>query len=200
MSRSNHTFKAIFTLCLFVVLSISYSSQSQDLDRIFSGEKPLRVSGGINFNQVFYTASGIENRRDPYNFFLNGNLNLDIYGFAVPLSFTLSNQNASFQQPFNQFSLSPTYKNVRAHVGFSSLNFSKYTLAGHVFFGAGAEVTSVGKWSFAALAGRFFQAVEADTTQDNNNPSYRRFGYGFKVGYQGKNSDNIQFILFRAQG
>src|SRR5688500_5438389 len=121
------------------------SSHGQNLESI-GKEKPIKISGGIAANQIFYTASGIESRRDPYSYFLTGNINFGLYGWNVPLSFSLSNQNVSFQQPFNQYSIHPSYKWITAHVGYTSMMFSPYTLSGHIFKGAGVDLTPGEKW------------------------------------------------------
>src|SRR5687767_7414087 len=111
---------------------------AQDLDAIGSDE-PLHFSGGLSLNQIGYTVSGIKARRDPYNYFLSGSLVTEVYGMSIPLSFMLSNQNNSFQQPFNQFGLTPTYKAFTGHLGYASMTFSPYTLNGHIFMGVGMD-------------------------------------------------------------
>lgn len=129
----------------------------------------------------------MDDRRDPYSYFLSGNLNFDLYGWSVPLSFTYSNQNLGYQQPFNQYGIHPTYKWATLHLGYSSMNFSPYTLSGHVFKGIGVELRPEGKFSYSAMYGRLQRAVELDTlidlsdTQQSAQPAFRRMGYGFKV-------------------
>jgi len=167
----------------------------QDLDAL-GKEEPLKVSGGISASQVFYTADGIDTRRDPYSYFLSGNINLSYLGVSAPFSFTLSNQNRSFQQPFNQFGLHPTYKWATGHFGYASMNFSPYTLAGHVFRGAGVELIP-GKFHFSAMAGQLQRAVPVDTLR-NTTPAFERNGIGFKAGYRDGN-DYAEFSLFRGK-
>ena len=154
---------------------------AQNLESIGT-EKPILVSGGISASQIFYTADGIESRRDPYSYFLTGNLNLSLYGWSVPLSFALSNQNRSFQQPFNQFGLHPTYKWVTGHFGYANMSFSPYTLSGHIFRGAGVELVP-GKFHFSAMVGQLQRAVPIDTVR-NSVPAFERNGFGFKTGYR----------------
>src|SRR4051812_26158627 len=102
--------RRLYQHCLVTALTISYTfSFAQDLARI-GKSNPLKVTGGVSANQIFYGASGIQNRRDPYSYFLSGNLNFNIYELNIPVSFTFSNQNISVQQPFNQYSIHPTYK------------------------------------------------------------------------------------------
>jgi hypothetical protein len=177
---------------------MGYASHAQDLEKI-GGENPLKVSGGATLNQVFYetTAEGV--RRDPYTFVFAGNLNFNLYGWSVPLSFTYSNQNSSFQQPFNQYSLHPHYKSVTAHLGYVSMSFSPYTLSGHIFSGAGVDFEPQGKFKVSAMYGRLFKAVEPDSTNDASAmPAFRRMGYGTKVTY-GAGGDLVEVIIFRSK-
>lgn len=142
---------------------------SQNLESI-GKENPLTVSGGVSINQIFYGNNGLDSRRDPYSFFASGNINMDLYGWSVPLSFAYSNQQVSFQQPFNQYSINPTYKWFTGHLGFSSMNFSPYTLGGHTFLGVGAEARP-GKWQVSAMYGRLLAPVQADSLSDNKGDS-----------------------------
>lgn len=164
----------------------------------FGEEKPLTITGGVSLNQIAYTVDGIESRRDPYSYYASGNINFSLYGWSVPLSFTYSNQQSSFQQPFNQYGLHPTYKWITGHFGYSSMNFSSYTLAGHVFLGAGVEARP-GKWNISAMHGRLQKAVEADSlSEESQNPAFKRIGHGVKVGY-GEGNDFVNLIVFRAK-
>jgi hypothetical protein len=167
-------------LGLVWVLSTT-ASLAQNIETI-GKEKPVTVSGGVAASQIFYAADGIESRRDPYSYFLTGNLNLSLYGWSVPLSFALSNQNRSFQQPFNQFGIHPTYKWVTGHFGYANMSFSPYTLSGHIFRGAGVELAP-GKFHFSAMVGQLQRAVPVDTIR-NTVPAFERNGFGFKTGYR----------------
>jgi hypothetical protein len=172
--------------------------QGQNLESI-GMEKAVTVTGGVSFNQIFYSANGIESRRDPYSYFASGNINFSLYGWSVPLSFSISNQNTAFQQPFNQYSIHPTYKWVTAHLGFTSMSFSSYTVNGHIFVGGGVDVAPEGKWKFSGLYGRFLKAVDPDTTSENATlPVFRRMGYGFKASY-GDGGNFVDVILFHAE-
>jgi hypothetical protein len=189
---------------LLLLWGISFSGFSQQLDQIGKDKQPLKLNGGISTSHVFYTASGIEQRRAPYNYFITGNLNADVYGFSVPLSFSISNQNTSFQQPFNQFSLSPSYKWVKSYIGWSSMSFSNYTLAGHLFNGVGVDLTPEGIVQVSAMYGRLQKAVaiERDTAFLNanlitNQPAFKRMGAGVKTTLKYK-KDQVDLILFRA--
>lgn len=176
---------------------ISYDGYCQDLAAIGS-EKPVAITGSFSNTNIFYHSFGMDARRDPFSYFLSGSLNIALYGWDIPFSINYSNQQTTFYQPFNQYGSSPTYKWLTAHIGWRSMNFSSYTLAGHTFLGAGVEMTP-SKWRIAAMCGRLNKAVAYDTTnQSANLPSYERYGFGFKVGI-GSATEYIDFIVFKAQ-
>ena len=60
---------------LLVFLMLSLASYSQDIESL-GLKKGVKVNGSVNLNSVLYTVSGIEQRRDPFNWFLTGNLNI----------------------------------------------------------------------------------------------------------------------------
>lgn len=180
---------------LFVICT-SLPLAGQDLESI-GREKPFSVNGGISFNQIFYGARGVNARRDAYSYLAAGNFNFLVYGWSVPLSFSFSNHDATFTQPFNQYSLHPTWKSITVHAGYTSMSFSPYTVNGHIFSGGGIEFTPEGKWKFCALYGRFLKAVEADTSV-RSLPAYQRTGYAFKSSY-GTDGNSIDLILFHAE-
>ena len=178
----------------FILVSIQISF-AQSLDNL-SEKDPIKINGGLSVTQIGYAANGIENRRDPYSYFLNGNINLSLYGWSIPFSFALSNQNRSFQQPFNQFGLHPTYKWATAHVGYASMTFSPYTLSGHIFRGVGVDL-SPGKFHFAAMYGNLQRAVPWDSA-NSRKAAFRRDGFGIKTGYR-DGSDYAEISLFHGQ-
>lgn len=172
-----------------------HQGMAQDLSSI-GKTNPVNYSGGISVNQIGYASNREGNQRDPYSYFIAGNLNLDLYGWSVPLSFSFSNQSLSFQQPFNQYSLHPTYKWVTAHLGWASMEFSPYTLSGHLFRGAGIELSPEGKFSAKAMWGRLNAPVQPDSALQI--PAvYRRVGYGLSMSYTDE-GDQLTFSLFQA--
>jgi hypothetical protein len=116
---------------------------------------------------------------------------------ALPFTFTYSNQGSKYTQPFNRAALHPTYKWVKSHIGVVSMNFSPYTLSGHLFLGAGAEITP-GHWNIKVMAGRLNKQIDYDPIVDNlNEIVFKRFGYGIKAGYENKGY-GISATLFKA--
>lgn len=196
MRRSTSRKLTWFCSLVLTLLLLQKEVRAQNLANIGKG-KAVGMSGGINANTVFYDANGIAGRRDPFNYFLSGNLNFSLYDWSVPLTFSYSNQNSSFQQPFNQYGLSPTYKWVTLHAGYRSMTFSNYTMNGHLFLGGGFDITPTEKLKISGFYGRLQQAVEEDTLMQNNVPAYRRMGGGIKVAL-GDTKRFVEFIVFKA--
>jgi hypothetical protein len=186
----------LFFLSTFAVMS--HVALSQNLEQI-GVKKGVDLSGSLNINTVSYYAEGIDNRRDPFNWFTTGSLNVNLFGYSAPLSFSYSNTNKSFAQPFNQFSFAPQYKWVKTYIGCNTMSFSPYTLSGHVFFGGGAELTP-GKWRVSLMYGRLRKAVEPlpEDTLHYTQASFKRMGYGIKLGYE-NNSNHVSLNVFSAQ-
>jgi hypothetical protein len=169
---------------------------AQNLESIGKA-KPFSIAGGISFDQVAYSSSG-DSRRDPYRYVASGNVRLSLYGWDVPLSFTFSNHQTSFSQPFNQYAIDPTWKWITVHAGYTSASFSPYTVNGHTFLGGLIDLAPEGKLKVSALYGRFVRAVIADSTNGlHRHAAFQRDGYGLKASY-GDGSNFINAILFHA--
>ncbi|MCP4459086.1 MAG: hypothetical protein GY816_13845 [Cytophagales bacterium] len=177
--------------------------QGQDLEKI-GEQKAVTVGGGISWNNTFYTATGMENRRDPYFWQFNANLNFNFFGVVqTPFSLTISQQQKNFNQPqpFNRFGLSPNYKSITAHLGHRSMSFSQFTLAGTIFLGTGAEYKPKNNpWRASAMYGQLAKPVNKVASDGLvfTQPTYRRIGYGAKIGYE-KDDFSTHLIMFRAE-
>lgn len=196
-----------FLKCPFFLFSLIYfcvcaSVNAQDLNQL-TKEKPVRLFGSFGVGGWVYHRGGqpIQDFRGlPYNWYLNGSPTLQVYGFTFPFSFTVSEQQRDFSQPFNQYGVSPYYKWATAHIGYRNMHFSDYTLAGQTFLGAGLEINP-GKFRLGLMYGRFRKAVELDTARSatdlpNIIPTYKRMGMAAKIGV-GNKSNFIDFIVFK---
>jgi len=137
--------------------------------------------------------------RDPFTYYLTGSVNFNLYGqINLPFSFSLTNSGTSYKLPSspNRLSIHPSYKWLTGHIGDVSMMFSPYTLNGHLFTGAGIEMTPNG-WEFDAMYGRFQKAVEYDNAQPAFLPTYERMGYSLKAG---KNSKKYKVTLTVFEG
>lgn len=197
----NHSSLVIrFLLIVLVSFLGGESLFAQRLDAI-GKEEPLSVSGSFSSNMIFYNSSGQSVGRDPFTSYLNGSLNFDIYGVSMPLTFSWSSQSTgSFQQPFNQVAIHPSYKWVTAHIGFTSMSFSSHSLSGHTFRGVGLDLTPPGRFKVSAMGGELLRATPASTLINGPEivPAYRRWGGGFKVGYS-LDKHAVDLIVFKAK-
>ena len=169
--------------CISVLFcSLSELLHAQNLEKI--GKKDMvTIGGSMNLNSIFYDAYGFTPRRDPFTWYFNGSLNVTILDVSLPFTYSYSNQQGTYTQPFNMQSCSPKYKWAQAHVGTTALTYSPYTLGGHLFTGGAIELTPNG-FCIGGMYGRFRKAVAEDPiSQEAEQVSYKRMGYAFKAGY-----------------
>lgn len=183
-------------LASLVLLLLVLSGQAQDLNTLGSA-KAFSLTGGVSLTSSYYTAGGIEARYPEFMYALSGNLNVSIYSFSMPFSFTHGSQEKSYYQPFNQFGMSPSYKWVKAHAGYRSLNFSPFTVGGTTFLGGGLELNP-GKLRFAVLYGRFNRKSVFDSLKTDYKPAFERMGMGVKLGV-GTENNHLDLIYFKGK-
>jgi hypothetical protein len=155
---------------------------SQDLGNL-KHQKPFNVSGSAMLSLNYYESSNAIQTYQPFSYLVAVNVTPAIYGFSVPLSFTYTKMNKSFNHPFYRFGLSPTYKWVTLHLGHRSTNFSRFTVSGQKSFGVGIELTP-GKFRFAFLYGKFKKDNAYKTIYDDEleQDEYTLKGYAVKIG------------------
>jgi hypothetical protein len=185
-------------LILILLYIISNTLQSQNLEGL-SRQKPVLLSGGLTARTIFYDANGIPNRRQPFSYIFTGSPTISIFNsFTIPMSFTYSEQDRSFRQPFNQFGMSPYYKWITIHVGYRNINYSQFTLAGHTILGAGIELHP-GIFRFGFITGRFNRATPVDTSSKSFQPfTYSNHGTAAKIGI-GKGVDFFEVSMLKAK-
>ena len=180
--------------CLAIILSLyTFNVLAQDIESIAKAPL-LTTNGGISVSQIATHAQDNPNV-NPYSLFLGGNLNFNVLGVVnVPLSFAYTNQqlSRSVSLPFNRFSISPSYKWVKVHAGYTTMQFSPYSLAGHEVFGGGVELTPDNGFHISAIYGRLRKA------NSDIDPSYKRMGGGLSVEYK-KEKFDVGVNLFKAQ-
>lgn len=175
------------TCLLILTMAAIPETVAQDVSGLAS-QKPFDIRGALDVRLIGYSANGMAARRSPFSYVLSGSPILNIYGIAVPFSFSYSEQQRSFSQPFNQFGMSPTYKWITVHGGYRNINFSPYTLAGHTLLGGGVELRP-GKLRLGFMTGRLNRATTIDTTTGTLQPfSFSRYGTAAKIGYGTQNS------------
>lgn len=178
---------------------------AQDLGRT-EGVPPVQFNAGIQLQAGFYHVRGIDPRHTPFTWSISGTPTATIKGVELPFTVIISDQHRSFQQPFNQFGISPKYKWVKVHLGYRDVAFSRFTLAGFRTLMAGVELNPK-KFRFGFIYGRFQKAVEEDTAavydpsryiSDVPVPAYHRSGFAVKVGV-GTEDQYVDLVLLRAR-
>lgn len=103
----------------------------------------VRIGGSINLSDNFYSSSGID-RRQPANV-ARGifRTTITIYDqIQLPFELYISTQERKFQQPFNQFGVSPRISDwLTLHAGYFSSRISDYTFGDLRLLGGGVELT-----------------------------------------------------------
>ncbi len=207
MHSNRYMYKCLLIILMLKLVLQSASAQtynaSPDLGNVKGAikdklKKPFKLNGGFAMNAVYInnTGPGATNPQ-PFTWIATGNINATIFGYSLPFSFTYSNRKVQYTNPsfkFNRFAINPKYKNWTAHFGDISSSFSPYTLSGFQYTGGGLEYNK-GKWQTQALYGRFFKAVQEDSTII---PSYKRMGWGTKTVFKDK-SKKIGVSLFHAK-
>jgi hypothetical protein len=196
---------------VLVIIFLSLPGFAQDVEKTIADlrqvkkREVLTVTGSVPENNVFYHSKGITQRRDPFYWILNANLTFLLFEkISVPFTavFTQQDKNYShglgnFSQAFNQFGISPKYKWLTLHLGYRTMEFSEYSLAGVVFLGGGIEIKPPKALiSGAACYGRFIKAVPHGGVDGIvvSLPAFERWGGAGKVRV-GKD-DNYAEIIF----
>lgn len=157
--------------------------------------QPLQMRGGLQIRGIYYNSEGQPPRRDPFTYVISGNHQLSFLGMHLPFSYSFSDQGRNFQQPFNRFGLSPTYKWITLHGGYRNLSFSPYTLDGHTLFGGGIELRP-GKFNVGFAMGRLNKATAIDSTSGQTwAQAFHRTAFAAKAGFDGeKTSITLSYL------
>ena len=195
----------IYLIALFNLFAVN--TYSQNLESIGT-EDWFKYKGGLSLNTTAYNSVGMDNRRDPYFWGLDANLNFTLFNIInVPLTAHFSKDNNTYSHPvYNHIGVSPTYKYITVHAGYRSMQLSSYSLSGLTFLGGGIEIKPEKSLvKFSAMYGRFAKAVaykvDSQYVASNNRfdiPGYERWGYGGKLTI-GRKDHIVDLILFKAK-
>jgi hypothetical protein len=178
--------KILITLISIVCFSTNLISQNVNIDNIKDNlKKPFKINGGVSLGAVYYAGNDMNVSKQPFTWFLNGNVNLSFFGLInAPFSINLTNLGTKMAYPSlpNRLSLHPSYKWATAHIGDVAMTFSPYTLSGHQFTGGGVELTPT-KFKIGLMGGRLMKEVKSTANNPALMPNYARFGYGAQFQY-----------------
>ncbi|MCL1868090.1 MAG: hypothetical protein FWF72_03990 [Paludibacter sp.] len=175
-------------LFVFLIFCVNIFSQSVNIGDLGSSlKKPVRINGGLSLGTMLYGGNEASVNRQPFTYFINGNLNFTFFGIInMPFTMNFNNLGAKYSYPSlpNRLSLHPSYKWITAHIGDISMTFSPYTLSGHQFTGGGLEL-SPKKFKIALMGGRLLKEVKPNAEIPYLLPNNSRFGYGAQFQYDG---------------
>ena len=132
-------------VAIVISLIVVISSSAQDIEQLTKAD-PVAWSGGLTWSNIFTWPKDSASQVPTYSYYISGSLNTTVFGVvSLPISFAYTNNTLSstVTYPFNRFALTPSYKWVKLHIGYSQMTFSPYTMAGHDFLGGGVELTPV---------------------------------------------------------
>ena len=183
------------TRCLYLIVFLFFIQISfgQNIETI-GKQQPLNLNGSFSTTLNFTGTNDSTRKVTPFVYYISGTLNTSVYGISFPVSYTFSKNNSDFSNPFYRLGVSPEYKWAKAHMGYRSISFSKFTLVGHNFLGGGLELNP-GILRFGAVYGRFAKKKlpSVDNPQDSI-AGFSRKGFGVKLGIG--RDDNFFDLLF----
>lgn len=184
--------KCLFFVLIFLIMSNKglYSQENKD---------NIRFSGSANLSDNFYSSNGIDPRQ-PSNLFVGiFRANITLFNQVdLPFELYYSNQQAAFQQPFNQFGISPRLTDwLTLHGGYFSTQISDLTFGDLRILGGGVDLTP-GNFRLKAFYGRSRQAVEPQKV--NFAPEvYKQNVYGVSLGYGNLSKSFFNLNVFHAK-
>lgn len=187
-------FIPFFSIMIFSLSNLTNTSLfAQDVSNY------IKIGGSINLSDNFYSSSGID-RRQPANV-ARGILRttVTIYDqIQLPFEFYISTQERKFQQPFNQFGVSPRISDwLTLHAGYYSTRISDFTFGDLRLLGGGIELTP-GNFKLKVLYGKSRTATEADPQQFFPG-MYKQNVYAASIGYGNESVAFFTLNLFHAK-
>gem|GEM_PF-764896 len=198
MSDLSSFYKPMKVILYILLIGLPVLVKAQDLSGL-GGRTPLTITGTIGTHNTFYHSSNPYQFRSPLTNTLFANLNFDVYGMQIPLSFHFSNESRDFSHPFARFGMSPRYRNLQVHLGYRNMNFSQFTYSSLSFLGAGVDY-QYRLLRVAVFTGSLNQSSEyghGELTPARPN-MYHRPAYGIKLGV-GNARNYFDLILFNAR-
>lgn len=155
---------------------------------------PFTISGTLGAGMdMSWNNQDVYSDHVPFGTTAYANFNMNIYGFSIPLNIDLLNVSMnqfSFPRPQIHINTTPTWKNLRFHLGTSSMHFNNYTYTGLSFTGVGLEYQGE-KLRAAGFYGRL-NAPTRFTERDNR--SAIQYLADSLLGLNVYNSDQPQFL------
>ncbi|HPR62287.1 MAG TPA: hypothetical protein PLF35_15130, partial [Prolixibacteraceae bacterium] len=149
--------------CLLIMLMLALPlillSQEAETDK----KKAVTFGGSASLSSSFYASDGITPRQPGNMQVAVIRANISLYDLVdLPFELYYSSGQFGYQQPFNQFGVSPRISDwLTLHAGYFSTQFSNLSYGDLRMLGGGFELTP-GNFRLKAVYGRTRQPVEAD--------------------------------------
>lgn len=190
--NSYNTKKRLAAFTILMLANITY---------LFSQEinNPIKFSGSASLSDNFYSSNGIDPRQPSNNLIGIIRANITLFDqIDLPFEVYYSTQQTQFQQPFNQFGISPRLTDwLTLHGGYFSTRFSDFTFGDLRLLGGGVEITP-GDFRFKAIYGRTRQAVEPNKVSFAPEV-YKQNAYAFCIGYGNEAKTFLNINVFHAK-
>ncbi len=203
--------KPIYLLVLstFLICNISYTQSSQLTKEDLDNYKKKYFNTNFHASGLLDFSAGLEYHKETNEFLANYrgsvNVNLSIFGCSLPINYIYTNGRSTYDYNLNtvrmpslqRFGISPEYKWIKLHLGYRTMDFSKYTYSGGQFKGVGLELTP-GNFEFKFLQGTLRRSsAEEDQFINNFNTYFARKGTTVSLAYQ-KDEEFLKFIVLKA--
>lgn len=203
-------------LLLFLIVFLCHTSYAienyQQLDSIpkfdldkykekFKALKKYSSTGAIKLNTEINLDTSINT-----NYTISINSQSSFAGINIPINFNYSNGKSIYNYQlntvklpsYNRIGISPSYKNLTAHIGYRSLTYSENSLNGHQFKGAGIEYE--GELVYASLfTGNLVRSTISQLSLLGNiDAPFKRKAWGLKFGLTANESnDHLSMIVLK---
>ncbi len=185
------TMRTICLLLLFLTAAVCSAQDTPD----------VTLHGAAYLSTDFYSSASEDTLWKPRLPALSARAilraNLSLYNtIDAPFELYASTAGAGFQQPFNQFGISPRYDWLTLHAGYFSSKISDLTFGDVRMLGGGMEINSA-HFHFSALYGIARQARMPDFSAQFAG-EYKRTMTAFRLGYGEENDWNIHLNVVQA--
>lgn len=167
---------------------------------LIHSQDKVTFSGGLSFGGETYSVEGINSRRSPLSYYVNGRLSLSYKDFNIPVSVSYRDAQFSYDYNFNRLGIAPSYKWIKLYLGWNTMNFSQYTMSGRAFYGLGVALTP-GNFQLSAMKGKIQNHLAIRDTLVNGAsliPTFERDVWGGRIGIQ-KRKSKLELILMNIQ-
>ena len=185
-------------LLIMLMLALPWVLFSQEAETKTDKKKAVTFGGSASLSSSFYASDGITPRQPGNMQVAVIRANISLYDVVdLPFELYYSSGQFGYQQPFNQFGVSPRISDwLTLHAGYFSTQFSNLSYGDLRMLGGGFELTP-GNFRLKAVYGRTRQPVEADRVSFRPEV-YGQNAYAASIGYGNMSKTYFNINVFHA--